>query len=401
MRIIRIFMVMLMFGPITTFACHDVTVTETSAIDNGNGTYTYTFDICAGIEQTYGFYLDFNGLGSIVSYTPSVTGPTTLNVLTASVPPISGVGDLEYGDWDNGLSPPFSNGNECTTITVTFDDVINSVTTGVNQQFSGPCTHTTQTTDCFPTSSYTYKIVVDLPNCGGNTDIGFDGVWKWVDIPNDGTVQTLYYCGPCATTMRIFANKFNGPGGCGGGIDGYSVYDATNTLIQSGGSTYGNNPATTIIDVDVSCGVLPIELIVFDCNIDDDEIELYWSTASQINNDYFIIEHSTNGFYWDIIEYIDGAGNSSQIMEYSTTHFNVPMTTNYYRLTQVDYDGKRETFNTVSCSRDMDNKPIENTKYFNSLGQEINKPLEGYYLQVTTYVDGTVKANKRHIIRNY
>jgi len=74
---------------------------------------------------------------------------------------------------------------------------------------------------------------------------------------------------------------------------------------------------------------------------------------------------------------------------------------NYYRLTQVDFDGKRETFNVVSCSRDMDNKPIEHTKYFNNLGQEINKPLEGYYLEITTYVDGTIKVNKRHIIRNY
>jgi hypothetical protein len=31
---------------VNLFACHDVTVTETSAVDNGNGTYTYTFDIC-------------------------------------------------------------------------------------------------------------------------------------------------------------------------------------------------------------------------------------------------------------------------------------------------------------------------------------------------------------------
>ena len=90
-----------------TFACHTVTITETNAVDNGDGTYTYTFDICVGIEDTYGFYFNFTG-GNLIGWAPNVTGPSTGNTINASVPPISGSGDIEYGNWDSSGGPLFS-----------------------------------------------------------------------------------------------------------------------------------------------------------------------------------------------------------------------------------------------------------------------------------------------------
>lgn len=145
--------------------------------------------------------------------------------------------------------------------------------------------------------------------------------------------------------------------------------------------------------------VLPIELLIFDCEVNDGKTELYWSTASQINNDFFSVEHSTDGYNWKIINIIDGAGNSSQIQEYLIHHTDVPNGTNYYRLTQFDYDGNSQTFNVVSCTSGGKEKEINFTKYYNNIGQEISKPLYGYYLEIIWYKDETQRVNKRFIIK--
>jgi len=187
----------------------------------------------------------------------------------------------------------------------------------------------------------------------------------------------------------------------------FNVGSYNNPVDISNSYVNGVNPITIgiyyydITRFTIDCpSPLPIELVMFDCRVDDDDIELFWSTASQINNDYFIIEHSLDGNAWNDIAYVTGAGNSSQLLEYSTTHLNAPVGINYYRLTQVDFDGNSETFNIINCSIYLNDPPVDNIKYFNNLGQEINKPLEGYYLEVITYVDGSKRVNKKFIILN-
>ena len=343
-KIMRNFIISFMLSILTTFsfACHNVTMTETSTVDNGNGTYTYTFDICGGIEQTYGFYFDFTGPGTLVSYSASITGPTTLNILSASVPPISGVGDLEYGDWDNVSSPPFSNGNECTTITVTFDDVIDGVTMGVRQQVAGNCTETISTTNCFASMSPMYTMVIDMPNCSGWVNIILDGVVIELNIPADGSIHTFTYCGPCGTTMRIYAPKFVG-GGCGGGVDGYSIYNQSGTLIQSGGSNYPlpNGNPSPYIDIDVTCpNTLPIEMGDFWGESTTEGNILNWTTITELDNDYFNLSYSQNGVDFIDLTQIKGAGSSQSPKNYRFIHTSPPVGIGYYKVTQVDYSGE-------------------------------------------------------------
>jgi hypothetical protein len=85
---------------------------------------------------------------------------------------------------------------------------------------------------------------------------------------------------------------------------------------------------------------LPIELTTFDVKQIDNKIEITWTTATEINNDFFTIERSADGINFYEIKKIKGAGNSSTSKHYSIYDIEPPTGINYYRLKQTDYDGK-------------------------------------------------------------
>ena len=85
---------------------------------------------------------------------------------------------------------------------------------------------------------------------------------------------------------------------------------------------------------------LPITLVSFTAELEERVVELFWETASQINNDYFVVERSQDGIDWEVIEQMNGAGNSAELLSYITYDFYPLSAVSYYRLKQVDYDGK-------------------------------------------------------------
>ncbi len=85
---------------------------------------------------------------------------------------------------------------------------------------------------------------------------------------------------------------------------------------------------------------LPVELISFELKAKDDKaIELLWQTASELNNDGFEIQRSTDAKNWKTLGFVNGAGSSNHTINYQYIDAN-PQLLNYYRLKQVDYDGK-------------------------------------------------------------
>jgi hypothetical protein len=88
-----------------------------------------------------------------------------------------------------------------------------------------------------------------------------------------------------------------------------------------------------------SCLALPIELISFKGNRSrEGNAFLKWSTASEINNDFFTIERSSDAVNWEVAGTDDGAGNSTEQIEYEFTDFSCPNEATYYRLKQTDFD---------------------------------------------------------------
>jgi len=98
--------------------------------------------------------------------------------------------------------------------------------------------------------------------------------------------------------------------------------------------------------------VLPIELISFTASCDGNSVDVKWTTASERNNDYFILERSYDAVNFSEITRIAGAGNSIEENNYAYTDYEYYGGEMYYRLLQVDYDGKRSASEiiVVKCS---------------------------------------------------
>ncbi len=92
---------------------------------------------------------------------------------------------------------------------------------------------------------------------------------------------------------------------------------------------------------DVAQSPLPIELLFFQAKFNsNNKIDVIWTTATETNNDYFTIEKTKNGIDFEIVGIVDGAGNSSKLLSYSTVDENPYSGISYYRLKQTDFDGK-------------------------------------------------------------
>ena len=100
-------------------------------------------------------------------------------------------------------------------------------------------------------------------------------------------------------------------------------------------------------------GVLPVELKDFNgkWNKKDDVNELRWTTLAEIGNDYFELERSFDNKDFEKIATIKGSGNSTSQKDYLFTDQNIRNSGNYYyRLKQVDFNGKVQVFDPVSIN---------------------------------------------------
>ncbi len=147
-----------------------------------------------------------------------------------------------------------------------------------------------------------------------------------------------------------------------------------------------------------SCSApLPIELINFSVNQFNGEVVLEWSTASELNNDYFTIERSNDSKKWKELSRIQGTGSSSFINKYLYKDSDLKEDGGYYyRLKQTDFDGKEEllatryvnyilnkvevflypnpTNNIITI--EANKKELEDIKIYNFLGEDVTNKIE-------------------------
>jgi hypothetical protein len=106
--------------------------------------------------------------------------------------------------------------------------------------------------------------------------------------------------------------------------------DGSNTWQNTSTPTFGSTNAPIF---------LPIELTEFKAEFINSIVSLSWSTASEMNNDHFVIERSKNGFEFETIQEISGAGTSLELKNYSIIDKYPLDGLSYYRLKQIDYSG--------------------------------------------------------------
>lgn len=197
---------------------------------------------------------------------------------------------------------------------------------------------------------------VDAIN-GGNDGMGGGGAGGTIVVE----ANTFSINAACPITMR--ANGGDG-GDCtdgashaggGGGGQGAVIYPSTipstNVTNQTTNGTAGQDNSGGSVSagagggtngsgvITSGSGPLPVELLYFKVIPHDNRVRLNWLTASEVNNDFFTVERSSNGIDYVAISTQKGSGTKKTPSSYSA-YDNLPLHgTGYYRLKQTDFNG--------------------------------------------------------------
>jgi hypothetical protein len=103
-----------------------------------------------------------------------------------------------------------------------------------------------------------------------------------------------------------------------------------------------------------SASTLPVKLVSLKATKVNDDVLISWTTASEVNNRGFNVERSIDGKTFEFVGFVKGRGNSSETNNYRLEDANAFALTSvsklYYRLKQVDNDGKFEYSNVISVN---------------------------------------------------
>lgn len=142
---------------------------------------------------------------------------------------------------------------------------------------------------------------------------------------------------------------------------------------------------------------LPIELLSFTGEYEGVKNKLEWVTASELNNDYFTIERSGDGMAFEFMETKDGAGNSTQQIQYHTYDFHPFVGQTYYRLKQTDYNGDFSYSSIISIDNKLDEISLTNVHpnpTTSDLNFDFSSPVRGIVkIQIVDYL-GRVVVSK-------
>lgn len=87
------------------------------------------------------------------------------------------------------------------------------------------------------------------------------------------------------------------------------------------------------------CILLPVELVTFDAILDQNTLGLFWETASELNNQGFIVQKSSDLSVWEDIRFVEGNGTTNSWSSYSSS-FDLQGGVWYVRLKQIDTNGE-------------------------------------------------------------
>lgn len=101
-----------------------------------------------------------------------------------------------------------------------------------------------------------------------------------------------------------------------------------------------------IDNVQIAFTALPVNLISFEGSRSNDQTIFSWSTASELNNDFFLLEKSKDGKVWEHLAYVDGSGttHSQKNYTYKTTSATQEI---FFKLSQTDFDGQHELLKII------------------------------------------------------
>ncbi len=149
----------------------------------------------------------------------------------------------------------------------------------------------------------------------------------------------------------------------GTSLVGVTVEYATSTSVSLGvitgqsftfNATDGFGCSGTFTSGLVECIKTAVELVEFDGVPEAKANHVYWSTATETDNDYFILQRSFDGSSFDDIAQLDGAGNSETASHYSFFDYEAREGGNFYRLKSVEFSGLTDWSNVILVNRESE-----------------------------------------------
>lgn len=134
--------------------------------------------------------------------------------------------------------------------------------------------------------------------------------WK-ITVDDGGTLQT-------SSTGKI--------------VYGTNTVVPVNALVVGPTQATNNTPSLTY--------TLPVKFSGFSVARQNSDVLVQWSTAEEVAALSYEVERSTDGSNWNKIATVDAKGNTSSLTNYSYSDKNVTAAVAYYRIKQVDIDGK-------------------------------------------------------------
>lgn len=184
--------------------------------------------------------------------------------------------------------------------------------------------------------------------------------WRVAGVPGNGFPMTANVPYIVHTICFVILNPalLNGQSVCVGG----NVSSLLTTVTFTDATSDTNVPETCMV-LDGSfntCSLLPVELLSFTASRQESVSVLDWVTSSEINSKSFEIQRSDRSNQFITIGEVKGQGNSTAITSYQFIDKNPQPGINYYRLKQIDLDGKF----TYSPIRSVNFMPQEEISIF-------------------------------------
>lgn len=189
--------------------------------------------------------------------------------------------------------------------------------------------------------------ITDLSGCNGTLAIG--GLY-WFSSTH--TADGMSWRN--AAYGYVVVNNGTGACQCGGGSTDFEIMlvhemgHSLNIGHIAGSGTANMNPqcCNAISTLDVQCldfiyapPAVPVEVVSFTGKAQQNNIALNWTSVSETQNEYYILERLDAAGNFAALGKVDGAGTSFQETVYDFVDESPRIGTNYYRLSQKDYDG--------------------------------------------------------------
>jgi len=333
---------------------HDLSFSHSATLENDGTLSVSTLELNSGTSLTNSGILTghtsitLSTTGTVINSGTFNTSVLTLNNSVSFINTTSGSVNATTSFTTN-TSSAFVNSGSFSTGSLTLDDATlftstgsvtaSSLTTNSTSSFTDKGTMTVSTSITINASS-----TISVAKSITLNDKGSFDDYSSAELTDNGAILVT------GTASFYGGTSISGSGYLTGG----EIASPHNIAIWGVPKTFFPCHSCTIPNI-----ALPIELISFTAEYTNDAVEVLWSSATEVDNNYYILSRSTDGVNYDVIATIKGAGQSSTRRDYTYADQTASSGVNYYRLQQTDFDGTTAFLGTTAATITLPAKEVK------------------------------------------